>query len=342
MKARALRPGDVVGIIAPASPPRSEDRIEKSVRYFERLGYRVELGQHLRAARGYLAGSDEERLHDLHAMFGSKSVRAIFYHRGGYGSIRLLDRIDYDLVRQNPKIIVGYSDATSLFASLYKKARLRSCFFGPMPGVDLWDEVDPFTEENFWRAVTSTKPIGALPYKGNSPSYEAERNRRGLGGGSVEHDAKASNSTPRIPFLTEEGELVEGRMIGGNLTVFCSLMGTPYQPSFSNVIPILEEIDEKPRKVDAMLAQLRLAGLFEKATAVLLGNFTGCDRDPDAPTLTLSEIFGDSFSRLKKPVISGLPFGHEKQMWTLPFGVRLRINFEREGTTVSVVERVLE
>ena len=342
-KARALRPGDVIGIIAPASPPRSEERIEKSVRYFERLGYRVELGKLLqphtspsleRRGYGYLAGSDKERLTDLHSMFRSKHVRAIFYHRGGYGSIRLLDKIDYDLVRQNPKIIVGYSDATAMFAALYKKAGLRSCFFGPMPGVDLWDEIDPFTEEHLWRAVMSVGPISTLLIP-NSPSYEAERNRRGLGGGP-------SGLTKSSRNTTSQREFVEGRIIGGNLTVFCSLLGTPYQPSFRSVIPIFEEIDEKPRKIDAYFAQLKLTGLFRQSKAVLLGNFTNCDSDQDALTYSLQQTFEDYFSKLGIPVFTALPFGHEKRMWTLPYGARARLTIRNEESTLSVMESVLQ
>ncbi len=320
LKAKALRRGDVIGILAPASPPHSFERIEKSVRYFERLGYRVELGKHLTDnldAKSYLAAPDKDRLADLHAMFRSKHVRAIFYHRGGYGSIRLLDKIDYDLIRRHPKIIVGYSDATALFAALHKKANLASCFFGPMPGVDLWNEIDPFTEENFWRAMTSTQPLGALPLP--------------------EH----TNLMWRREYTPGTAKPVEGRMIGGNLTVFCSVLGTPYQPSFRNVIPFFEEIDEKPRKIDALFAELRLAGLFEKAKAVLLGQFTNCSQDPDAPTLSLEEIFDDYFKKLRVPVLSGLPFGHEKQIWTLPYGARLQIIRAEEQCELSVMESPL-
>jgi muramoyltetrapeptide carboxypeptidase len=309
--AKALKPGDTIGIIAPASPPRSEERIEKSVRYFEKLGYRVEVGKHVRGeAAGYLAAPDKERLADLHAMFRSKRVKAIFYHRGGYGSIRLLDKINYDLVRRNPKIVVGYSDATSLFCALHKKAGLTSCFFGPMAGVDLWDNVDPFTEEHFWRAVTSGKPQSlALPER----------------------------TSPLAPLLRKERGTSIGRLIGGNLTVFCSLLGTPYQPSFRNCIPFFEEIDEKPRKVDAYFAQLRLAGMFEHAKAILLGQFTNCDTDPDAPTLSLEQIFAEYFGALKVPVISNLPFGHEKRMLTVPFGAKVRVS----GGEIEVIESVL-
>ena len=317
MKAKALRPGDVIGIIAPASPPRSEERISKSVQYFERLGYRVELGKHLREGMDeptYLAASDKNRVADLHAMFRAKHVRAIFYHRGGYGSIRLLDSIDYDLIRQHPKIIVGYSDATSLFAALHKKAGLASCFFGPMPGVDLWDAIDPFTEEHFWHAITSTKPLGELPLGENE--------------GILLNQSKVFE--------------LQDTMIGGNLTVFTSLLGTPYQPSFKSKIPFFEEIDEKPRKIDAHFAQLRSAGLFEHAKAILLGQFTNCDNDSEAPTLSLQEVFEDYFSKLKIPVLANLPFGHEKRMWTLPYGATLKIESLNSRAKIISTQRVLE
>ncbi len=317
MKAKALRPGDVIGIIAPASPPRSEERISRSAQYFERLGYRVELGKHLRDGMDeptYLAASDKDRAADLHAMFRSKYVRTIFYHRGGYGSIRLLDTLDYDLIRQHPKIIVGYSDATALFAALHKKAGITSCFFGPMPGVDLWDSVDPFTEENFWRAITSTMPLGELPLNKNEG------------------------------IVINQGTVPElhGAMIGGNLTVFTSMLGTPYQPSFNSKILFFEEIDEKPRKIDAHLAQLRLAGCFKNAKAILLGQFTNCNNDNEAPTLTLPKVFENYFSKLKIPVLSNLPFGHEKRMWTLPYGAKLQIELLNGRAKIISTQRILE
>jgi muramoyltetrapeptide carboxypeptidase len=317
LKANALRPGDVIGIIAPASPPRSEERIAKSITYFERLGYRVELGKHVRdnmSAESYLAASDKDRVADIHAMFRSKHVRAIFYHRGGYGSIRLLDKLDYDLVKQNPKIIVGYSDATALFSALHKKTGLTSCFFGPMPGVDLWDVVDPYTEEHFWHALTSTKPLGELP---------------------LDKD-EGLMLNPR-----SSGQVI-GKMIGGNLTVFTSLLGTPYQPSFRSTIPFFEEIDEKPRKIDAHLAQLHLSGAFDNATAILLGQFSNCNKDADAPTLNLEEVFAHYFARLKIPVVSNLPFGHEQRMWTIPYGTRLQVEWDRERVRILAPQRVLE
>jgi muramoyltetrapeptide carboxypeptidase len=275
----------------------------------------VELGKHLTGnPQGYLSAPDKDRLIDLHAMFRSKHVRAIFYHRGGFGSIRLLDRLDYNLIRKNPKIIVGYSDATALFSALYKKAGLSSCFFGPMPGVDLWDDIDRFTEEQLWRVITGTKPIEELPMDD--------------GEGMLLNNFRSRTS-------------IAAKAIGGNLTVLSSLMSTPFQPNFRNAAVLFEEIDEKPRKVDAYFAQLRLAGAFDRARAILLGQFTNCDRDPDAPTRTLAEIFADYFSDLDVPVVGNLPFGHEKRMWTIPFGCKLELNTDGERMRISIPTSVL-
>jgi muramoyltetrapeptide carboxypeptidase len=317
LKANALKQGDVIGIIAPASPPRFAERVKKSVAYFERLGYQVELGKHLndnvsKPQFGYLSASDKDRLSDLHAMIRNKHVKAILFHRGGFGSIRMLDQIDYDLVRRNPKIFVGYSDATAMFAALHKKSRLSSCFFGPMPGVDLWDTIDSFTEEHFWRALTSPMAIGELTV--------------GRAEGKTLFKAKAA----------------QGTMIGGNLTVFNSLLGTPYQPSFSGgIIPFFEDIDEKPRRIDALFAQLRLAGMFDRSKAILLGQFTNCDSDADAPTRSLQDIFKDYFGKLDVPVISQLPFGHESRKWTIAYGAHLRIQATPGGAKIEVLDSAL-
>src|SRR5579872_3032745 len=208
LKAQALRSGDTIGIIAPASAPQTPEKISKSVEYFERLGYRVELGKHISDTYGYLAGNDSARLADLHAMFSNKKIRAIFMIRGGYGTMRLLPEINYDLIKKNPKIVVGYSDATALFNGIYKKTGLQSLFFGPMPGVDIWDGFDPFAEECMWHALTSSKPFGILP---------------------------ANRDEIKI-FSTKKCPPVKGRMLGGNLAVFSAVMGTPFMPSLKNKV----------------------------------------------------------------------------------------------------------
>ena len=309
LKAKALHPGDTIALISPASTPQTSEKISKSVRYFEQLGYHVVLGKHIEKERGYLAGTDKERLDDLHKMISNKSVGAIFFIRGGYGSIRLLPYIDYKLIQRNPKIIVGYSDATAIFQAIYKKTGLQSLFFGPMPGVDIWNGFDPFAEECMWRSLTSNKAYGILP--------------------SAKGEIKLSGKN--------KFESVEGRMFGGNLTVFSSIMGTPYIPSLKDQILFFEDVGEAPYRIDRYLAQLKAAGVLDSAKAILLGQFSDCDPEKGKLSLTTEQVFKDYFSKLNIPVLSNLPFGHIPRQWTIPLGGKMKI----EKNSVSIIESVL-
>lgn len=307
LKAKHLESGDTIALIAPASAPQTKERITKSVEYFEKLGYRVTLGRHVGRRFGYLGGSDEMRLEDIHYALRDKKVKAIFMLRGGYGAIRLLDRLDYKLIKRNPKIFVGYSDATALFNAIFHKTGLLSCFYGPMPGVDIWNGFDKFAEEHMWRALTSNAPLGELP--------------AGRG---------------EIHFLYgKKRDIAEGRLIGGNLTVFSSLWGTPYVPPLKDAIVLFEDVKEKPYRIDRYFAQLKISGALDQVRAILLGQFTDCTDEP--PTLTSAEIFRDYFARLGIPVIANLPFGHIPRQWTLPYGARVQV----QGTKMSIMESVL-
>lgn len=311
IKAQALRKGDTIGLIAPASKPQKREKIDNSVRYFESLGYRVTLGKSIEKGYGYLAGTDKERIDDIHRMFANKKIKAMFFLRGGYGTIRLLPHLDYDLIKRNPKIIVGYSDATSLFLAIHKMTGFASCFFGPMPGVDIWNGFDPFAEECMWRALTSTKPFGELPM----------------------------DKTEGLPLVKNRKEVVEGRLYGGNMTVFSSVMGTPYMPSLKNRVFLFEDVTEAPYRIDRYLAQLKAAGALDSAKAVLLGQFSDCDEpDKDKPTLTTDQAIMDHLGKLTIPVLKNLPFGHVPRQWTLPMGVKVRV----DGKKVSVIESVLK
>jgi muramoyltetrapeptide carboxypeptidase len=200
LKAPKLRRGDVIAIIAPASAPSASEKIEKGVRYFEQLGYRVKLGTHVHAQHGHLAGTDEQRLNDLNTMLRDPQVKAIFAVRGGYGTPRLLPFVDYKAIRQQPKIIVGYSDITGLQLAIFRKTGLVT-FSGPMSGVEFWKKPDPYTEEHFWRLVTSTKKPGKLPQPAKEPSKKRISGR------------------------------AEGPLLGGNLSLIISNLGTPFSPS---------------------------------------------------------------------------------------------------------------
>lgn len=160
-KPKRLNKKDVIGIISPASTPDEFTRVEKGVKYLEGLGYRVKVGANVGKNHGYLAGTDQERVDDLHAMFKDKTVKAVFTLRGGYGAFRLLDKINYRTIKNNPKIFVGYSEITALQMAFLEKAGLIT-FAGPMVAVDFYDEVSEYTSENFWATITSNKKIGKL------------------------------------------------------------------------------------------------------------------------------------------------------------------------------------
>lgn len=310
LKANALKPGDTIALIAPAGAPATEEKITKSAEYFEKLGYRVEIGKNVMKTHGYLSAPDKDRLSDFHTALRNKKVGAIFFLRGGYGTIRMLPNIDYDLITKNPKIIVGYSDATSFIGGIYKMTGLRSMFFGPMPAVDIWNGFDPFAEEHFWKMLTSSQPGGAMPMSAD----EGVVLRKG-------------NATSRV--------------LGGNLTVWSSIHGTPYQPSIRNKALFFEEVDERPFRVDRYLAQMKVSGEFEKITAVLLGQFSDCNPEPDKPSLSLEDVILDYFGKMKIPVVTNLPFGHVQRQWTMPYGAKYEIDASKDRAKISVLDSVL-
>jgi len=299
IKPNRLKKGDLIGIISPASSPDDLTRIEKGVNYLESLGYKTEVGKNVGKYYGYLAGTDEERLEDLHYMFGKREVKAIICVRGGYGSPRLLKFIDYKLIKKNPKIFVGYSDITSLQMAFLKKANLVT-FAGPMLAVDLYNEVNPYAEDYFWRALTSPKKIGKL----HQPENEELK---------IVHIGKA-----------------EGTIIGGNLTLFASLFGTGLLPKTKNTILLLEDIGEVPYRVDRYLVQYILAGVFGKISGLILGHFTDCEEtDETKRTLKLDEVLNSYLKKVNVPTVTNFSHGHIKNIITVPFGIKVKLNADK-------------
>ena len=295
-KPKKLNKKDVIGLISPASSPDELSRIQKGVKYLESLGYRVKVGSNVGKNHGYLAGTDQERVDDLHSMFKDKNVKAIFNLRGGYGAFRLLDKIDYRLIKNNPKIFVGYSEITALQMAFFEKAELIT-FAGPMAAVDFYDDVSEYTSELFWETITSNKKIGKLKYPENQ----------------------------KLPFIHKG--IASGRIIGGNLAVFTHLLGTPYFPNLTGKILMIEDIGELPYRVDRMLNQLRLAGVFKKVKGIILGRFVDChEHDPNKKTLTLGEVIADYINPVKVPSIYTFPHGHIKDFVTIPFGLKVNLN----------------
>ena len=306
VKPKKLKPGDLIGIVSPASSADDYSRVEQGVKYLERIGYRVIVGENVGKYNGYLAGSDEERLSDLHKLFKNKDVKAIICVRGGYGANRILAKIDYKLIKANPKIFVGYSDITALQMAFLKHAGLVT-FAGPMLAVDLYDDVNPYAEEFFWRILTSEKKIGKIDLPENENLYK----------------------------LTKGSS--KGKLVGGNLALITGLIGTPYLPPFKDAILFLEDIGELPYRIDRMLSQIKLSGILEETSGVILGSFVDCnEHDPMKKTLSLGEVIDSYFGSLNIPVVYNFPHGHIPVKATLPFGINVKVNASTE--TVDYIE----
>lgn len=295
LKPPRLRRGDLIGLVSPASRIADTAKIDQAVRYLEGLGYRAIVGANATKMNTYLAGTDQERAADLNAMFEDPRVKAIFCIRGGYGTPRLLPLVRYRMIARNPKILVGYSDITALHLAIWRKTRLVS-FHGPMAGSDMAEPMDPFTEEHFWRLLTSTKRMGSIHIPDDQPRT----------------------------LVPGKGT---GRLLGGNLALITSIVGTSFQPDFSKAVLYIEDIGEDPYRVDRMLTQLRGSGILPKAHAILVGQFTDCvPRDSSSPSFSVDEVLEEYTYRSGVPCLSGLPFGHNRRKMTIPVGVRARVN----------------
>ncbi len=239
IKPPQLKAGDLIGIVSPAGPVNEAD-LEKGLRMLESSGYKVRMGAHIFDRDGYLAGSDVNRLEDLHSMIQDPHVKAVFCGRGGYGILRIIDKIDYGLIRNNPKIIVGFSDISALLLAAFHKSGLVS-FHGPM--VRSLGRGDP----NNWTHLVSCL-TSVTAYENN------------LDGCSVLTPGTGS-----------------GRLVGGNLSLLSHLVGTPYMPSLEGAILFLEDIGEAPYRIDRMLTHLKLTGLLDGLNAIIAGEFTNCE-----------------------------------------------------------------
>jgi muramoyltetrapeptide carboxypeptidase len=294
IRPRALKPGDTIAFVAPAAPAESRSMREYAAQ-LEKGGYRVIIPPGIEQRKdGYLAGTDEERADELNRMIRDPQVRAIFPVGGGYGLTRILDRIDYDALRKDPKIITGYSDLTALHLAVARQVRLIT-FHSPMPMHSLWKGDKPehaFAAQSFRRAVF------------------ADQYREGESGYTI-----------AVPSESKPVKLVDGtargRLLGGNLTLICSTLGTPYALQPKGAILLIEDTHEAPYRVDRMLSQLRLAGALDAVAGVVAGSFSPADH-PDAKEL--DRVLRESLGKLKVPVLMKFPVGHTPLNATLPHG----------------------
>jgi muramoyltetrapeptide carboxypeptidase len=301
--------GDTIGVAAPASPPPDPKSIDRGVAVLEGLGFKVRIASHARRRCGFLAGSDRERAGDLMKFFLDRKVKAIICVRGGYGTGRLLSLLDYEAIRAHPKIFVGYSDVTALHCALRSRSRLVS-FHGPMVGADFAEPGQPeFTVRSFLRTVTQPTPPGSIC--------------QGYSGKTVK--------------IMRRGRAI-GPLVGGNLSLLCASLGTPFQPPFRKNILCLEDTGEAPYRIDRMLTQLLQAGLLQQVAGIAIGIHRNC-QDPNAAggeyRQTLEDVLRERLLPLKVPVVTGLPFGHVRCNATLPLGAQATLDADHGDLRIT-------
>jgi muramoyltetrapeptide carboxypeptidase len=329
---RGLAPGDTIQFIAPAKY-LDRERVALAKKRLEDLGYHVHLPDDLFRRQGFLAGSDEARAAEINAAFADPEVDAIFPGTGGYGTTRIVDRLDYDLIRANPKILVGFSDITALHIAIHQETGLVT-FHSPNPewGLGTEKNLSPFAAKWFWRALVATKlaaPLTDTLGAGYTIHLQPDVRR------AASEDARIFRGVPRP--ITLVGGTARGRLIGGNLSVLHALMGTPYEIETAGRILFLEDVGEAPYRVDRMLSTLRLAGKFDDVAGVILGAFTAREEeDPWSTDATVDDVLRDYFAGLNVPVLMHFPVGHVRYNATLPVGALSEL--DATGQTLRIVE----
>jgi len=308
---KKLKKGDTIGLITP-SGIITQEQLKEIVSKLQSFGYKVYYKPSILSEFGYLAGTDTERAEELMHMFENKDVDAVMCARGGYGAIRILDLIDYELIKANPKVFIGYSDITAYITAFRQKTGLVA-FHGPM-GVS---EFNDFTTESFKEIICNSE---------NNHQYPYER----------ENDTKNNSE---FDFYTINGGKAEGELIGGNMSVLASMVGSNFEPSFEGKIVFLEEIDERPYKVDRMLTQLIQATDLKKAAGIVFGWFKGCDND-EKPSFLLKDLLIQLIKPLEIPAVYGFPFGHTDNIMTIPAGVEARFNADKK--TLKLTGKIVE
>jgi muramoyltetrapeptide carboxypeptidase len=303
LKPPALKPGDTIAFVAPAGAANLPPLLEYKKR-LENRGYKVLIPNGIEQRKvGYLGGTDEQRADELNAMIRDPKIRAIFPVRGGYGLTRIIDRVDYAALRRDPKIITGYSDLTGLHLAIVKKAGVI-CFHSPLVMYELWKADKPefkFEETSFDRAVFADQ------YKPGEKGYVV---------------AVPPESKP----VKLVGGKARGRLVGGNLSLICATIGTPYALDPKGDILFVEDVHEAPYRVDRMLSQLRLAGVLDAVSGVVVGTFT--DKET-SDVKDLDRVLREYFGALKVPVILGFPVGHSPQNATLPEGAMVELDADK-------------
>lgn len=306
-----LRQGDTVGLIAPASSDDEPLHLEFARQNILGMGLVPKLGRHVADRYGYLSGTDEDRAADINAMFEDDTVRAIFAIRGGWGSARLLPLLDWDLIRSRPKLLIGSSDVTALHLALAARVGYAS-IHAPNVG-NRWGEVS-------WNSLWRLAFTGETPILGEGDGSGAGRDR------------------PRI--TTIRGGKASGPLIGGNLTILSTLMGTPWLPDFTGAILFLEDVGEAEYRIDRMMNQLALAGVLKRVAGVVFGQCARCHSDvPDYAGFTIPDILSQYLLPLGVPVFSGANIGHVSNQLSIPVGAN--VEMDADAGTIRLLQPIV-
>ena len=276
-----LRADARVALVAPAGPVRGQPDVDRAISSVRRMGWQPVLGDYVGERNGYFAGADAHRIADFNRFAADESIDAIWCVRGGYGTMRLLDAIDYESLRRRPKALIGYSDITALHAAVGRLADIIT-FHGPTAR----EEMSDFSADALSRAVTLQRDACGVADAG-----------RTLAGGRA-----------------------RGRLVGGNLALLAALCGTPYAPLMANAILVIEDVCEAPYRIDRMLTQLRLSGALDDVVGIAFGQFTEVPEDVTHSDRSVDDVLQETADRLAVPCIAGIPMGHCSAQWTIPLG----------------------
>lgn len=303
----SLKSGDKVAITAPSSPV-SDEKLAVSIESVKFLGLEPVVMSSCRMHHGYLAGSDSQRADDINAAFCDNDIKGIFCLRGGYGTTRILPMIDFDMIRKNPKVFIGYSDISSLHFNINQKSGLIT-FHGPMPTTD-YRVHEGFTNDSLRSYLFTPEKLREV----TNPAGE------------------------KIHLL--RGGTASGRLVGGNLSLMAGTLGSPYEVDTKGKILFIEDVDEQPFRIDKMLTALSLAGKFRDCAGIILGTFERCE-EKEHPALSLMEIFEEVVLPWDKPTILNLRAGHIYPQSTLPMGAEIMLEADESNSNDKVDIRLV-
>jgi muramoyltetrapeptide carboxypeptidase len=313
IKPPRLKAGDKLAIVAPGSYI-TESELQDSIKNLSELGFETTYSEKILLQNGYFAGSDKDRAEDLMEKFSDKSVKGIVCARGGYGCSRLLPMLDYEVIRSNPKVLIGYSDITALLFGIYQKSGLIT-FHGPV-GTSTFND---YSVNNFKKVLM--KPDRTALFTNSTSGVD-------------------DNIYGVSTIVKGKGK---GRLVGGNLSIIVSLIGTKFDVDYSNKIIFIEEVGEEPYRIDRMITQMLQAGKFDNAAGIMMGIFRKCEvKEESALTsksFTLMEVLKDRLGKLKIPVVYGMSFGHVTDKFTIPFGAFAEL--DADDQTFTLLEKTV-